>query len=508
LKEKIYVMDTTLRDGEQTHGVVFTPDEKISIARALHEAGADFIEIGSAFVSEGERKGVETVVENFSNSGYQVEKLECLVYLTKESVDWAHDAGIKTVNILSKGSSIQTRQLKMTPEEHERRVLEIINYVKSLGMTPNLYLEHFSSEGGIREDPNHVESLIKIAMKACVGRITFCDTLGLLDPESVRKFVRELVGKYPSAFFDFHGHNDYGLAAANSIAAVESGCRGVQVTINGLGERAGNAALHRVIVGINDFTDKRTDVREDKIYPLSKMVERFSGFRIPSNEPIIGSNAFIHKSGIHVDGMVKGGFYAGRLRPERFGRMYEYSLGKHSGKATIRSHLESLGVEPTTKLIDEVLKRVKDLSDKKEIVTSEDLSLIVNDILQTPEMMRIEITKCVICTGKNVNPEATVHVRYKEKTSTGQSAGNGGYDASMKALAKALEPLGLKIPHLVDYSSSIPPGGKTDALVSTTIVWKDGNGNEFKTVGTDSDQTVSAIKATEKMLNRILEKSN
>jgi (R)-citramalate synthase len=286
---------------------------------------------------------------------------------------------------------------------------------------------------------------------------------------------------------------------------LESGCKGVQVTTNGLGERAGNAALHRVVVGINDFTSKQTGINEAMIYPLSKLVERLSGVRIPDNEPITGANVFTHKSGIHVDGMEKDRLYASNLSPDRFGRRYEYSLGKHSGKATIKSHLESIGVEPTKNMIDEVLAKVKELSDKKESVTSEDLPIIVNEILDTPKESKIEITKCLINTGKNVSPEATIFVKCDGKIVSGSSVGNGGYDASMKALKKALEPLGIEMPLLVDYTSSIPPGGRTDALVSTTIVWRKANGEEFKTMGADSDQTVSAIKATEKMLNKLLD---
>lgn len=505
MKSRITIIDTTLRDGEQMQGVSYDPKDKLAIAMAAIDAGVDREEIASANVSRGEFEAARYVVKKFKEISYPTNKLECLVLLSTDSVDWANATGLETVNVLSKGSKRQLSQLKMTSDEHEQSVLKVIDYVKDSGMKANLYLEHFSS--GIRENPDYVDSLVKSA-KGNVGRIMLCDTLGIDSPATAKRNSRRMARKYPELFFGYHGHNDYGLATANALAAVEGGCSGVHTTVNGMGERAGNTPLHEVVVGLHDIVKRKTGVDEKKLYPLSKLVSRLSQVEIPRNMPIVGKNAFIHDCGVHADGMAKSGLYASRLGPERFGRDYGYALDKHSGKATIEMHLRSMGVEPDKELVSRILERVKDISDKKEKVTEDDLPFIVDDIIGEPEKNMFDIDYYMVVTGKGVVPEGVLNLKYDGKVLNEYGTGNGGFDAMINALKKAMKPLKLReMPKLVNYSSSIPKGGSTSALVKTLITWEDDRGVKLKTTGVESDQTNSALKATERMLNRYYAKN-
>ncbi len=498
--DRITVMDTTMRDGEQTPGIAFTPEEKAMLGRMLYNAGVDFIEVASAQVSGGEKSGAMAVAAEFEEHGYPADILECLTYLTKESVDWAHDTGVGGVNILAKSSVEQIeKQFRMEPKDHTNLVLDIVEYAYDLGMKVNLYLEHYSSKGGVKDNPEYVDALINELIKTKkMQRITFCDTLGLFDPDEVKRYVGEFVEKYPKAFFDFHGHNDYGMAVANTLEAVRAHCKGIQATINGLGERTGNAPLEEVIVAVHDKTDKKTNIKEYMLKELSSLVEHSSGVRIPQNKPIVGKFAFTHKSGIHVDGMSKAKLYES-IDPTRFGRSHEYDLGKHSGKATIRSHLEVMGVKPTDKLVDGILMRVKEFGDMKKVLSSEDLPYIIADLMEAPEEIRIDIEDCAIVTAIGTHPVATVSIKRNGKIYKVTGSGVGGYDAFMNAVRSLYKE---ELPKLVDYEVTIPPGGKTDALVYTTITWEDKEGNVFKTIGVSPDQTFAAVEATKKMLNR------
>ncbi|MFH0928791.1 MAG: alpha-isopropylmalate synthase regulatory domain-containing protein [Candidatus Aenigmatarchaeota archaeon] len=505
MKSRITIIDTTLRDGEQMQGVSYDPKDKLAIARAAIDAGVDREEIASANVSRGEFEAARYVVKKFKDMSYPVNKLECLVLLSKDSVDWANDAGLETVNVLSKGSKRQLSQLNMTPDEHEQSVLKVLDYAEDSGMKTNLYLEHFSS--GIKENPAYIDSLVK-NVKGKAGRIMLCDTLGIDSPATAKRNAKSMARKYPELFFDYHGHNDHGLATANALAAVEGGCSGVHTTVNGMGERAGNAPLHEVVVGLHDIAKKETGVDEKKLYPLSKLVSRLSQVEIPRNMPIVGKNAFMHDCGVHADGMAKKGLYASELGPERFGREYGYALDKHSGKATIEMHLKSMGVDPDKRLVSQILEKVKDISDRKENVTEDDLPFILDDVIGEPEKKMFDIYFNMTVTGKGVTAEGVLNLNYDGNDLSEYGEGNGGFDAMMNALKKALEPFNLgEMPKLVDYSSSIPKGGSTNALVKTLITWKDNSGVILKTTGVDPDQTNSALKATERMLNRYYAKN-
>jgi D-citramalate synthase len=327
------------------------------------------------------------------------------------------------------------------------------------------------------------------------------DTLGILNPDQTYHFCKKIVERYPSLHFDFHAHNDYDLAVANVFSAVKAGIKGLHTTINGLGERAGNAPLSSVIGVLSDLLDTETGINEYEITKASKIVESFSGIRIPVNKPLIGENVFTQTSGIHADGDSKDNLYFNNLLPERFGRKRKYALGKQSGKATIRKNLEEFGLFLNPESLTKVTQRVIELGDKKENVTTEDLPFIIADVLGNEQInYKIFIKNYSLSISYGLKPFASVQIEIDGNLYQETSSGDGQYDAFMKSVRTIYDKLEKPYPLLTDYEVAIPPGGKTDALVETIITW-DYNGKEFRTKGLDADQTESAIKATERMLN-------
>jgi D-citramalate synthase len=303
--------------------------------------------------------------------------------------------------------------------------------------------------------------------------------------------------------FDFHAHNDYGLAVANVYAAVRAGVKGVHVTVNGLGERAGNAQLSAVVAVIHDQLNEKTNVVENKLNHVSKSVEMYSGIRIAPNQPIIGENVFTQCAGVHADGDYKSNLYCNALIPERFGRTREYALGKTSGKANIRKNLEALGIDLDEDSMRKVTQRVIELGDKKEIVTQEDLPYIIADVLRHDmQENKIKVLNYSLSLAQGLKPVATLKVEIDGVGYENTSTGDGQYDAFVRALRKIYKSLDRPFPMLTNYAVSIPPGGRTDAFVQTVITWRH-EGVEFKTRGLDADQIEAAIKATVKMLNKI-----
>lgn len=502
---KIEIMDTTLRDGEQTPGVSFSKTEKYNIAKILlEEVKVDRIEVASARVSKGELEAVKLISAWCASKGY-LDRLEVLGFVDGNiSVDWITEAGARVLNLLCKGSLKHvTQQLKKTPEEHISDIKKVIHYARKKGIGVNLYLEIWSE--GIVESPEYVFQLIDSLKEEEIDRFMLPDTLGILEPEQTFKYIKMMVDRYPGIHFDYHGHNDYDLAVANTIMAVKAGVRGVHTTVNGLGERTGNAPLASVIGVINDFCQEiELGVDESKLTKISKIVEAFSGIRIPGNKPIIGENVFTQTSGIHADGDNKGKLYYNNLMPERFGRLRKYALGKSSGKASIMKNLEELGIELDSESIRKITDKIVELGDKKENITTDDLPYIISDVLRTKvSEERIKLLNYYICHARNLKPVATVSLEIDGQIYEETSNGDGQYDAFMKAITKIYDRVKKPMPHLIDYIVTIPPGGMTNALVETAITWQ--FGREFKTRGLDSDQAASAIKATMKMLNMIEE---
>ena len=500
----VEIMDTTLRDGEQTSGVSFSALEKLTIAQLLlSEVKVDRIEVASARVSDGEFEAVAKITEWAEANGY-LDKVEVLTFVDKDvSINWMIKTGAKVMNLLTKGSlNHLTHQLKKKPEQHFADVAGVIALANKKGLQCNIYLEDWSN--GMRHSKEYVIQYLDFLYDQPIKRVLLPDTLGVLIPSEAFEYVSELVNRYPKIHFDFHAHNDYDLSIANVLEATKAGAHGLHLTINGMGERAGNAPLSSAIAVLNDHVPEvKTSVNEKKLYSVSKLVETFSGFRISPNKPVVGENVFTQTAGIHADGDKKNKLYYNDLIPERFGRQRMYALGKTSGKANIENNLQQLGILLSDEDLKKVTQRVIDLGDRKEVVTPADLPYIISDILDSNTgEQKVQIKNYVLTHSKELKPSVTLHISIDGELFEEHSQGDGQYDAFVNALNKIYKLKKIILPTLVDYTVRIPPGGKSDALCETIITWSH-NQKEFKTRGLDSDQTVAAIKATEKMLNLI-----
>lgn len=498
----IEIMDCTLRDGEQTSGVSFLPHEKLMMARMLlKDINVDRIEVASARVSDGEKDAVKMICR-YANQIGMLNKVEVLGFVDgTQSIDWICDCGCKVINLLAKGSLKHcTHQLHKTPEEHINDIKNSLRYAAERNIGVNLYLEDWSN--GMKNSPEYVYQLMDALIDTNVNRFMLPDTLGVLNPLQVIEFFRKMIKRYPNAHFDFHAHNDYDLAVSNSLAAVLSGAKGLHVTVNGLGERCGNAPLASVQAILKDQFHAKTNIKESRLNDISKLVVGYSGIAIAPNQPIVGENVFTQVAGVHADGDNKDNLYCNDLIPERFGRKREYALGKNSGKANIARNLKELGLELSAEQTKKVTKRITELGDRKEIVTQDDLPFIVSDVLKhsAPEN-RIKLVSYMVSLAYGLKPLASVKVSINGNLYEADSTGDGQYDAFVKSLRKIYkEKLGRTFPLLENYAVTIPPGGRTDALVQTVITWRFGD-KMIRTRGLDADQTEAAIKATIKMLN-------
>ena len=512
----IEILDCTLRDGEQTSGVSFLPHEKLVIARKLlRDVNVDRIEVASARVSEGERDAVKAICRYARQIG-RLDRVEVLGFVDgHRSADWIAACGGRVINLLAKGSLRHcTGQLGKTPEQHIADVSDEIEYACAQGMTVNVYLEDWSN--GMVSSPEYVYLLMDSLLRhtsACrdgqqggrLARFMLPDTLGVMNPLQVVECMRKMKKRYPDCHFDFHAHNDYDLAVSNSLAAVLSGAAGLHVTVNGLGERCGNAPMASVQAILKDQFGATTAIDESQLNDVSRLVEAYSGIAIAPNQPIVGDNVFTQVAGVHADGDNKDKLYQNALMPERFGRKREYALGKTSGKANIAMNLEELGLELTPEQTRRVTQRITELGDRKEQVTRDDLPYIVSDVLKhdAPEH-KVKLINYVVSTAYGLKPGANIRVEINGRQYEAGATGDGQYDAFVKALRFIYKKyLGRTFPLLHNYAVTIPPGGRTDALVQTVITWRADDGSLIRTRAVDADQTEAAIKATFKMLNMI-----
>ena len=359
----VEILDTTLRDGEQTPGVNYTADEKLAIAEALLRSGVDAIEIGSAGISEGEAEAV-CRIHAWAAANDAVDKVEVLGFVDgTKSVDWIVHNGGRVLNLLAKGSEHHcTVQLKKSLQEHLKDIEATVSYAVKHGLRVNVYLEDWSQ--GMRDSDAYVMALVEGLGRMPVKRVMLCDTLGVLNPEQTEHYVRVMHERFEISF-DFHGHNDYGLAVPNSIAAFRAGARRIHATTNGLGERAGNASLATLVVTARDLYGMNSNVKERSLAMLSDLVAGISGIDLAANAPVIGRMSAVQGCGVHADGDKKGKLYQNRLDPTRFGRKRSYDLGKTAGLASIEHNCRELGIEIGPEQQRALLAKVKELGDQK-----------------------------------------------------------------------------------------------------------------------------------------------
>ena len=497
-------MDTTLRDGEQTSGMSYSASEKLTITKLLiEELKVDRIEVASARVSKGEFDAVNRIT-NWAKEKKFLNKIEILTFLDNGiSLEWMLKTGAKVQNLLTKGSlNHLTHQIQKTPKQHFIEISNSVNSAKREGISTNVYLEDWSN--GMKNSKDYVFEYLDFLTQQPIERVLLPDTLGILSPSETFYFISEITNRYPKTHFDFHAHNDYDLSVSNVIEALKAVCHGLHLTVNGMGARAGNAPMASVSAVIEDFLpDIEININEESLYKVSKLVSTFTGFRIPVNKPIVGENVFTQTAGIHADGDNKKNLYFNDLLPERFGRKRKYALGKTSGKSNIKKNLVELGLTLNNDDLKKVTKRIIELGDKKERVTAEDLPYIISDVLNSADnKKKIIIKSYILNNSKGSNPWAEIEIEIEGKLFKEKTIGDGQFNAFMNAVKKIFKNNKLIIPILIDYNVTIPPESNSDAFCETLITWKNSN-KEFITRGLDSDQTVSAIKATEKMLNII-----
>lgn len=508
MAKKITLMDTTLRDGEQTQGVSFSPDEKVSLAKALlSKLKVDRIEVASARVSAGEQKGVARINEWAAAEGFDgcVEVLG-FVDLNK-SVDWITEAGGKVINLLTKGSEKHcTQQLGKTLDEHVADIKATIEYAQQQGLRVNVYFEDWSN--GYANSPEYVYGLAEALADCGIEHFMLPDTLGVMSPSEVYDSLRDMTSRFPRHRFDFHPHNDYGLATANVMSAIAAGVDTIHCTINCLGERAGNASLAEVAVVLKDKMGLQLAVDESHIVGLSQMVESFSGKFVANNAPILGTDVFTQTAGIHADGDHKGNLYVSRLYPERFARKRTYALGKMSGKASLLKNLEEIGISLSAEDQKKVLHRVVQLGDSKQRISSDDLPFIIADVLESNEYEHIVLIDCDLQSKMNEKATASITVEIDGVSYSAHGEGNGGFDAFTAAINTILAKVDLALPELVDYKVHIPRGGHTNALTEASVTWLLANNSKTTTRGMHANQVFAAIEATLRVLNRILHERN
>jgi D-citramalate synthase len=499
-RRHVQLLDTTLRDGEQTQGVSFAAKEKLQIARALLQAlKVDRIEVASARVSEGEQQAVKDINAWAAQEGF-LERVEVLGFVDYTlSVNWICQTGGKVINLLAKGSEKHCReQLGRTLAEHISDIRRTVAYAHEKNLLVNMYLEDWSN--GYKDSPDYVFNLVNGVTDIGIRHFMLPDTLGVMTPDEVFSALTDMQTRFPDLKFDFHPHNDYGLATANVMAAVKAGISTVHCTINCLGERAGNASLAEVAVVLKDKMDIQLSIDETRIAMLSRMVENFSGKWIAANTPIVGADVFTQTAGIHADGDSKGGLYITALRPERFARKRTYALGKMSGKASLANNLEELGLVLSDEDQRKVLQEIVKLGDSKAVITSDDLPFIIADVLENREYRYIELLNCYISSGMDVDSTASLRVNVHNTIHNATGSGNGGFAAFIAAISQILDKLEFTMPALLDYEVHIPRGGNTSALTECIITWKIDD-RELKTRGVDSNQVLAGVKATMRMIN-------
>jgi isopropylmalate/citramalate/homocitrate synthase-like protein len=492
---KIKIFDTTLRDGEQTPGVSLNLDDKLKIARALDEIGVGLIEAGFPRVSEGDFKSVKAV----SDMGLKAEVCG-LARCSKEDIDACIDAGVDWAHIFIGTSPLHRKyKLNMSKDQILKSAVESIEYCVGRGTKV-----HFSPEDACRTEYDYMEKVCVAAQDAGAKIINIPDTVGVMTPATMNELIANLK-KVITVPIAVHCHNDFGLAVANTVEAVKAGATIPETTINGLGERAGNADMEQVVLILENLEGIKTDIKLDKIYSTSKLVERLSGVRVMPNFPIVGENAFAHESGIHVHGILKKASTYEPIAPESVGARRRLVLGKHVGAHGVAAKLKEMSIEASKEQVTEITKKVKDLGDKSKKVTEEDLMALAQDVVgKLPEGKRIvELIDLEIVDHLGKKPKVKVKLKVKGAVKVAEADGVGPVDASLNAIKKAMKGYG-KI-NLDEFHLDAITGG-SDALADVTLKISDENHNSMFSRGVHENVTMAAIYAFINGLNRLLQK--
>ena len=485
----IKVLDTTLRDGEQTPGVSLTPLEKLRIATKLDEIGVDFIEAGSAITSEGERESIKQITEQ----GFTAEISSFSRPLTID-LDYCIECDVDAVNLVVPTSDLHIRdKLKTTKDELIDLSNNAIDYCKDHGLTVEL-----SAEDASRSDIDFLRTVYLNAIDHDVDRLCVCDTVGILTPDSSFELFNKLNDL--KAPISCHCHNDFGLAVANTLSALKGGATEIHTTINGIGERAGNTSFEECVVSIERlFPEFSTNIKINEIYDISKLVARSTGVYIQPNKAIVGENAFAHESGIHSDGIIKNSATYEPMTPELVGRTRKFVIGKHMGTHGLNSRLKELGLNVDDVQLKQICDDIKVLADKGKTVTDVDLQVIADNVLQINHEDRIKLDEVTIVSGNKVMPTASVKITVDGEEILNAGVGLGPVDAAINAI-KSLDIF--KDIDLIEYHVDSITGG-TDAFIDVIIKLQQGD-KVVSARGTEPDIINASVKAYISGVNRLL----
>jgi len=498
MKDRVYIFDTTLRDGEQSPGASMNAAEKMRLAVQMEKLGVDIIEAGFPAASKGDLDAVSQIAQKLENI-----EIAALARTSKEDIDCAwkaisHAAKPRIHTFLATSDIHMDYKLKMTRNEVVKTAAESVKYARSL--TDNV---EFSAEDGSRSDRDFLCKVFEAAIEAGATTVNLPDTVGYAVPEEFSELVKYVLSHTPNihqVILSIHCHNDLGLATANTLAAINSGARQAEVTINGIGERAGNTSLEEVIMTLHtrpNFLPLSTGIKTNLIYPTSRLVSMITGIIVQPNKAIVGANAFAHEAGIHQDGVLKNPMTYEIMKPETIGlNKSTLVLGKHSGRHALRSRLKELGYDLSDEELKLVFKKFKELADKKKHVVDEDLEVIVTEgILRTKDIFRLEYLQ--VTSGTTVLPMASVKLEINGRSVKGADYGNGPIDSAFNAIAK----LTGTESELLRFSVSALTGG-TDAQGEVAVRLRE-NGLVALGKGADPDIIIASAKAYVNGLNRL-----
>jgi 2-isopropylmalate synthase len=492
----IRIFDTTLRDGEQTPGVSLTIEDKIEIARQLSKLGVDVIEAGSPMSSEGEKR----VVKEIAKAGLEAEVCG-LARATRSDIDDAIDCDVDLVHVFIPTSPVQMKYaVNMTPAQVLSATVKHVEYIKKHGLTCE-----FSPMDATRSKLSFLKQVCKAAEKAGADMINIPDTVGIMTPRTMRKLIEEVktAVKVP---ISIHCHDDFGMAVANSLAAVEAGATQVHATINGLGERAGNASLEEVVVALQMIYKLKTGINSRLLYSTSRMVSTLTGIFVQANKAIVGENAFAHESGIHTRGVTVKPLTFEPIKPELVGRTRKLVAGKLAGTRGIKAELQDVGIHPTEDQLKEIVNRVKELGDKGKMVTDADLLALTSAVMGEviPEEKIVDLCDLAVVTGIKVIPTASVRLALDGKEYIAAETGVGPVDAVLKAIQKLTSNLAQI--RLNEYRLEAITGG-SNAVAEVVIKVEDERGNIVSARAAREDIVMASVEAMINGINKCLIKN-
>lgn len=489
-EEIVKILDTTLRDGEQTPGVALSPDEKLEIAKKLDELGVDMIEAGSAITSVGEREGMKKIAGEGLNA-----EISSFARGEKSDIDSALECDVDAVHLVIPSSDLHIKKkLKKSREEVREMALETCSYALDHGLTVEL-----SAEDATRADRDFLKELFQAGVEGGVQRTCVCDTVSMMMPEQIYDLFSEICEAIEVPV-GAHCHDDFGVGVANTLSAIRAGAREFHATINGLGERAGNAALEEVALALAEFYDYKTNLDLNKLYEVSQLVEEYTGIPISPTKAVTGANAFAHEAGIHTHGVLAEATTYEPVAPETVGHQRKLIFGKHTGKHAIKSELEKKGLDATDEEVEKIFRRVKELGDKGKLVTDAEWSTIVDEVMGRSLEEVVHLEELTVTSGDTVTPTASVKVKFKDREFIEAGVGVGPVDAAINAVRKVVS--GISNISLQEYHVDAISGG-TDAMVDVVVKLTDGK-RIINSRGSNEDIIKASVQAMLNGVNRLL----